>query len=73
MNIHNPINGIPWEEIPRTFQDAIVVFKHLSVTYLWIDAVCILQEYDGMSDEDAKRTKTDFAAQNSAMARIYQN
>lgn len=73
VNIHNHMKGIPWEEVPRTFKDAIAVCKHLSVCYLWIDTVCILQEYDGMSDEDAKRTNTDFAAQNSAMARIYQN
>lgn len=73
VNIHNHMNGIPWEGIPRTFQDAIAVCKHMSVSYLWIDTVCILQEYDGMSDEDAKITKTDFAAENSAMARIYQN
>ncbi|CAH0049018.1 unnamed protein product [Clonostachys solani] len=31
-------------ELPKTFQDAIVVTRELSVRYLWIDAVCIIQD-----------------------------
>lgn len=73
VNIDNHINGIPKEEVPRTFQDAIAVCKHMSVSYLWIDTVCILQEFDGMSIEDRAKTEADFAAESSAMARIYQN
>lgn len=72
-NIHNHMKGIAWDEIPKTFQDAIMVCRRMSVSYLWIDTVCILQAYSGMSGEDAAKTKADFAAENSAMARIYRN
>ena len=30
--------------MPKTFQDAIVVTTKLSVSYLWIDALCIVQD-----------------------------
>lgn len=72
-NIHNHKEGIAWDEIPKTFQDAITICRRMSVNYLWIDTVCILQAYPGMSGEDAAKTEADFAAENSAMARIYQN
>lgn len=56
--------GIMWDELPRTFQDAVIICRHMSVKYLWIDSLYILQEYDGMSDEEAKETKADFAQEN---------
>ncbi|KAI1270860.1 heterokaryon incompatibility protein-domain-containing protein [Xylaria sp. FL0933] len=31
-------------DLPRTFQDAIVVARRLSIRYLWIDALCIVQD-----------------------------
>ncbi|KAI0859719.1 heterokaryon incompatibility protein-domain-containing protein [Xylaria cubensis] len=31
-------------DLPRTFQDAIVVAWRLSIRYLWIDALCIVQD-----------------------------
>jgi hypothetical protein len=36
--------GIPQSDLPRTFQDAITVTRSLGVRYLWIDALCIVQE-----------------------------
>jgi hypothetical protein len=30
--------------LPRTFQDALIVTQSLGLKYLWIDAICILQE-----------------------------
>ncbi|MCJ1431075.1 hypothetical protein MMC27_000425 [Xylographa pallens] len=39
---------VPWEDIPRTFKHAIAVVRNLSdslgVLYLWIDALCIIQD-----------------------------
>jgi hypothetical protein len=29
--------------LPKTFQDAIEINRHLKVRYLWIDALCIIQ------------------------------
>ena len=33
---------IPWNQLPKTFQDAIVVARKLSVQYLWVDSLCII-------------------------------
>jgi hypothetical protein len=32
------------EEVPRTFRDAFEIAEKLSVRYIWIDALCILQD-----------------------------
>lgn len=37
-----------WEDLPETFKDAIVATSVLGVRYLWIDALCIIQD----SEED---------------------
>lgn len=36
-------NSIPWVNLPKTFQDAIDVTNQLSIKYIWIDSLCILQ------------------------------
>jgi hypothetical protein len=33
--------NIPWDIIPRTFQDAITFVRRLGLRYLWIDSLCI--------------------------------
>lgn len=39
--------GLPKQEIlPQSFQDAIFVTRKLGLQYLWIDALCILQDVD---------------------------
>jgi hypothetical protein len=35
---------IDWSILPRTFQDAIIVARKLSIQYLWIDSLCIVQD-----------------------------
>ncbi|RFN46296.1 het-domain-containing protein [Fusarium flagelliforme] len=37
-------DGIPWEELPQTFRDAIVTTTRLGFDYIWIDALCIIQD-----------------------------
>jgi hypothetical protein len=36
-------NSIPWDDLPKTFQDAIDVTNQLGIKYIWIDSLCILQ------------------------------
>lgn len=53
---------IPWTELPQTFQDAIRYCLKLEIPYIWIDALCILQD-----------DPTDWQVESSKMADIYQN
>lgn len=50
------------EEVPKTFQDAMIVAHRLGIPYLWIDTLCIIQ--DNLSDWDAEA---------SNMAKVYTN
>lgn len=36
--------NIPWESLSLTFQDAIVASLKLGIHYIWIDALCIIQD-----------------------------
>jgi Heterokaryon incompatibility protein (HET) len=36
--------GIKWSRLPKTFQDAIQVTRLLGIRYIWIDALCIIQD-----------------------------
>jgi hypothetical protein len=38
---------IEWDELPKTFQDAIRFTRRLGLRYLWIDSLCILQDDTG--------------------------
>lgn len=42
------IHGVDKNCMPKNFQDAISVAKRLNIPYLWIDALCIIQ--DSMED-----------------------
>ena len=54
--------GIPWSSLSTTFQDAITLVRRLSLRYIWIDSLCIVQ------DDDA-----DWKEQAGQMAHIYEN
>jgi Heterokaryon incompatibility protein (HET) len=56
------MKGIQWSELPKTFQDAIVVTRELGILHIWIDCLCIVQD-----DEN------DWAVESSKMASIYSN
>lgn len=38
------INAIPLDSLPQNFQDAVVTVRALGLRYLWIDALCIIQD-----------------------------
>ncbi|KAK3693334.1 heterokaryon incompatibility protein-domain-containing protein, partial [Podospora appendiculata] len=56
------MRGIPLRSIPKTYCDAIAVTRHLGFRYLWIDALCIVQD-----DPD------DWCRESLRMASIYLN
>ncbi|KAI0893480.1 HET-domain-containing protein [Annulohypoxylon nitens] len=53
-------NGIPISRLPKSYQDAISIVRHVGIKYLWIDSLCILQD----SEED-------FTKEAECMGNIY--
>ncbi|RSL50901.1 hypothetical protein CEP53_008631 [Fusarium sp. AF-6] len=43
-NLDNRKKGIPLDEMPKSFQDAVRVSRALGISYLWIDSLCIIQD-----------------------------
>ena len=43
-NLKPRCSNIPFNELSKTFQDAIVVTRALGLMYLWIDSLCIIQD-----------------------------
>ncbi|KAH7187384.1 heterokaryon incompatibility protein-domain-containing protein [Fusarium oxysporum] len=67
------MDKIRWHDLPATFQDAVTVCRSMEVQYLWIDSLCILQSFEGITTDELEATVQDFAQENSSMARTYQN
>lgn len=56
------LEGIPWDKIPNTLQQAMRLTQLLGIRYIWIDSLCIIQN-DG----------PDWRYHASQMASIYEN
>lgn len=54
--------GVVWNQLSKTFQDAIILTRALGIDFIWIDSLCIVQD-------DAE----DWAKEASQMASIYRN
>ena len=53
--------GLEWDCLPPVLQDAMTVTRYLGLQYVWIDALCIIQD-----------SKEDWQIESSRMADIYQ-
>ncbi len=47
------VQGLPLSDLPKTFQDAVTIARQFSIKYLWIDALCIIQECTEDWDREA--------------------
>lgn len=63
-NLDLLMSGILWEDLPKTFQDAVHVCRRLGIAYLWIDMLCIIQTGDSGAD---------WVRESARMASIYEN
>ncbi|KAH8586365.1 heterokaryon incompatibility protein-domain-containing protein [Bisporella sp. PMI_857] len=52
--------NIEFNDLPRTFQDAVQITRALDIQYLWIDSLCIVQDDEG-----------DWQTESEKMAEIY--
>ncbi|SPJ84155.1 related to tol protein [Fusarium torulosum] len=55
-------DGLDWDKLPKTFQDAFKIASWLKLDWLWIDSLCIIQ--DSISD---------WQNEASMMDRVYMN
>lgn len=61
-NIDKHKRGIKIGKLPRTFRDAVMLLRDLSIRYIWIDSLCIIQD-----------SKEDWLAEAATMAQVYSN
>lgn len=43
-NVDDYYRAIPWNTLPKTFQQAITITRLLGLRYVWIDRLCIIQD-----------------------------
>ncbi|PVH80857.1 HET-domain-containing protein, partial [Cadophora sp. DSE1049] len=60
-NVTDLYEGIPLEELPQTFRDAITVCRAMNIGYVWIDSLCIIQD-----------SEQDWAAEARLMGQVYE-
>jgi hypothetical protein len=60
--IHLRYQRISFGDLPRSFQDAVIISRKLKIRYLWIDTLCIIQD-----------SLDDWAMESAQMARIYKS
>ncbi|CAI6340725.1 unnamed protein product [Periconia digitata] len=63
-NLSQHLKGMAFDSIPQTMQDAMIICRFLSVPYLWVDALCIVQNDIG---------EKDWIENSNEMYRIYSN
>ncbi|KAK0124806.1 hypothetical protein ONS96_008687 [Cadophora gregata f. sp. sojae] len=59
-NHHVYTDNLPFECLPRTFQDAVELTFSLGLRFLWIDSICIIQN-----------SKDDWISESSMMGSVY--
>ncbi|KAK6709921.1 hypothetical protein SNK05_004397 [Fusarium graminearum] len=68
-NLEAMTQHLPWAQLPKTIQDAILVTRSLGVRYLWVDALCILQS----EGPDDMKHREDWSYEASRFGKYYEN
>jgi hypothetical protein len=63
--IKSHCQGIPLDAVPPTFRDAFCITRNLGLRYLWIDALCIIQ--DCLQDWIIEAAKMDYIYQHATV------
>lgn len=57
-SLHQHLEAIPMEPLPKTLRDAISFTREMGMRYLWIDSLCIIQDdHDDWAYEAARMQK----------------
>ncbi|KAI0398733.1 heterokaryon incompatibility protein-domain-containing protein [Xylaria palmicola] len=57
--------GIALPDLPRSFQNAVLLFRKLGIRYMWVDSLCIIQ--DDEADWQAQAAQIDSIFTNSSV------
>ncbi|PMD47180.1 HET-domain-containing protein [Hyaloscypha variabilis F] len=71
-NLSDRCKAIPWDIMPKTYQDAVTATRGLNIKYLWIDSLCILQKRKSGGPSDPDSTK-DWLEESLKMEDYYGN
>lgn len=52
-SLHTHIQGIPLSDLPKLYQDAVVLTRALGLRWLWIDSLCIVADFPSDKIEQA--------------------
>jgi len=63
-NFHERLQGIPPHDMSAVLRDAVQVCRSMSVRYLWIDALCIIQD---------RADPSDWERESACVGQVYQN
>ncbi|OCK83453.1 HET-domain-containing protein, partial [Lepidopterella palustris CBS 459.81] len=61
-NLSDMVRSVDFKSLPATISDAILITRKMGYQYLWIDALCIIQD-----------SKADWASESVKMGSIYRN
>ncbi|KAI1457873.1 HET-domain-containing protein [Annulohypoxylon moriforme] len=64
-SLNDRLNGFKFDEVPPILCDAILVTRALNIRYLWMDAVCIIQ--DDLEDWEKESSRMSVVFQNAAL------
>ncbi|KAH8603101.1 heterokaryon incompatibility protein-domain-containing protein [Bisporella sp. PMI_857] len=64
------ISGITFDELPKTFQDAVLLSRILKISYLWIDSLCICQDDEEDWERESAKMATVYASSYLTVAAI---
>jgi len=56
--------ALPFDALPKTIQDGMLITRSLGQRYLWVDSLCIIQDDEAMGDWHTEASK---------MCQIYEN
>jgi hypothetical protein len=61
-NLESHCKMLPMSTLPRSFRDAVEITRKLSIKYLWIDSLCIIQDLE-----------EDWQSESAIMGTVYKN